>query len=224
MKPFSKFTRYDWIAVSLIGILTPLIDSRIEVWLPTFFFGLHNTINIFAFTGGPLNGDLLVAWEEYGAVLASYLVRKPGAATLALGINGLGQYFLVDAFHGPHHLFYFVAGLGADLLFGVFHYRRYDIPICILAGIASELFWIPVSYVYHNVLSLYSTSFIENDIATRIIGSAIGDGLVGAVLGYAILRIAMAIKKRQSDPPSGTFQNPSRMSCWVSGEKLQKIK
>ena len=74
-----------------IGILTPLIDSRVEVWLPSFFFGLHDTINIFAFTGGTLNGDLLVAWEEYGAVLASYLVRKPGAATLAMAINGLGQ-------------------------------------------------------------------------------------------------------------------------------------
>jgi energy-coupling factor transport system permease protein len=181
-----------------IGVLTPLIDSRVEVWLPSFFFGLHDTINIFAFTGGPLNGDLLVAWEEYGAVLASYLVRKPGAATLAMAINGLGQYFLVDSLQGPHHLFYFLAGLGADVLFGLFRYKRYDVSTCILAGIAAQLFWIPVSYVYHNVFSIYSTGFIENDIATRIIGSAIGDGLLGAALGYVILRTAIAINKRRS--------------------------
>jgi len=181
-----------------IGILTPLIDSRVEVWLPSFFFGLHDTINIFAFTGGTLNGDLLVAWEEYGAVLASYLVRKPGAATLAMAINGLGQYFLVDSLQGPHHLFYFLAGLGADVLFGLFRYKSYDVATCILAGIAAQLFWIPVSYVYHNVFSIYSRGFIENDIATRIIGSAIGDGLLGAALGYVILRTAIAINKRRS--------------------------
>jgi ABC-type thiamin/hydroxymethylpyrimidine transport system permease subunit len=86
----------------------------------------------------------LVAWEEYGAVLASYLVRKPGAATLAMAINGFGQYFLVDGLQGPHHLIYFVSGLSADLIFGLFRYKRYDIATCVLAGIASQMFWIPV--------------------------------------------------------------------------------
>jgi len=180
--------------VFLVGILTPLIDSRVEVWLPQFFFNIHNTVNIFAYTGGPVNGDLLVAWEEYGAVLASYLVRKPGAASLAMGINGLGQYFLVDSLQGPHHLVYFVAGLGADLVFGVFRYKRYDVATCILAGIASQVFWIPVSYAYHNVLSLYSTNFIEQDIATRILGGAVGDGLLGATLGFVVLRIALKVR------------------------------
>ena len=65
-------------------------------------------------------------------------------------------------------------------------------------GLQLELFWIPVSYVYHNVFSIYSRGFIENDIATRIIGSAIGDGLLGAALGYVILRTAIAINKRRS--------------------------
>jgi energy-coupling factor transport system substrate-specific component len=178
-----------------VGILTPLIDSRVEVWLPQFFFNIHNTVNVFTYTGGPLNGDLLVAWEEYGAVLASYLVRKPGAATLAMGINGLGQYILVDSLQGPHHLVYFVAGLGADLVFGLFRYKRYDVASCIVAGIASQLFWIPVSYVYHNVLSLYTTNFIVGDISTRILGGAVGDGLLGGALGYVILHIALAVRR-----------------------------
>jgi energy-coupling factor transport system substrate-specific component len=201
LNPFSRFTRYDWLAVLLVGILTPLIDSRVEVWLPQFFYNIRSTVNIFAYTGGPVNGDLLVAWEEYGAVLASYLVRKPGAATLAMGINGLGQYFLVDSLQGPHHLFYFVAGLGADLVFGVFRYKRYDVTTCVLAGIASQAFWIPASYVYHNVLSLYSTSFIEQDIATRILGAAVGDGLIGAALGYAILHLAVNGSRRSGKNP-----------------------
>lgn len=210
MNPFSRFTKYDWLAVFLVGILTPLIDSRVEVWLPQFFYNIRNTVNIFAYTGGPVNGDLLVAWEEYGAVLASYLVRKPGAATLAMGINGLGQYFLVDSLQGPHHLLYFVAGIGADLVFGVFRYKRYDLATCVLAGIASQAFWIPVSYAYHNVLSLYSTSFIEQDIATRILGGAVGDGLIGAALGFVILRLVTnrywRTEKNPVLPPDGSLK------------------
>ncbi len=97
MPRLPRFTRYELIAIVAVGILTPPIDNRVEHFIVPFFFDMRNVVNIFDYTGGPLNSDFLIAWEEYGAVLAAYLVRKPGAGTIAMTMNGFGQ-FLIDGF------------------------------------------------------------------------------------------------------------------------------
>jgi len=185
------FSRNEWIAIVAIGVLPPLIDSRVEVLLPDFFYQIRGVANVFDFTGGPVNSDLLVAWEEYGGVVAGYIVRKPGAATIAMTINGVGQ-FVIDGFQGPHHLLYGLAGVGADVGFAAFRYRRYDALATVFAGMLAQLFWIPVSYAYHSVPQFYSTLWIEGDFAARLFGGALGDGLIAFAIGYAVLRIAKA--------------------------------
>jgi len=202
------FSRNEWIAIVAIGVLTPLIDSRVEVLLPDFFYQIRGVANVFDFTGGPVNSDLLVAWEEYGGVVAGYIVRKPGAATIAMTINGVGQ-FVIDGFQGPHHLLYGVAGVGADVGFAIFRYRRYDVLVCIFAGIMAQLFWIPVSYAYHSVPQFYSTMWMEGDFAARIFGGALGDGLMAFAIGYFLLRVAKQIleSKRRAERAGGTQVN-----------------
>ena len=169
-----------------VGVLTPLIDGRVELLLVHFFSSIRNIISVFDFTGGPLNSDALVAWEEYGAVLAAFIVRKPGAATGAMTINGFGQ-FLLDGFQGPHHLLYGLVGVGADLVFMMSRYERFDAITAALAGVACQVFWIPVTYAYHNVLGRFPPAFIAGDIATRIVVGALLDGLMGALVGVLVL-------------------------------------
>src|SRR5437867_6354799 len=84
-----RFTRNELIILVAIGVLTPLIDDRLEHFLVTFFANISGFVKIFDCTWGPLNSDLLIAWEQYGGVLACFLVRKPGAATLTMTINGV---------------------------------------------------------------------------------------------------------------------------------------
>jgi ABC-type thiamin/hydroxymethylpyrimidine transport system permease subunit len=165
----------------------------VERFLVQYFFDLRNVVRIFDYTGGPLNSDFLIVWEEYGAVLAAYLVRKPGAATIAMTMNGVGQFF-IDGFQGPHHLLYGISGLGADVIFAIFRYKRYDAIVGAFAGIASQMFWTPFSYAYHAVLQLYPLTFIESDLAVRILGGAVGDGLLPAALGFGILGLARRMR------------------------------
>lgn len=125
-----------------------------------------------------------MTWEQYGAVLAAFLVRKPGAGTLAMCVNGFVQVF-IDGTHAPH-LLYGVTGVGVDLVFGMFGYRRYDARIVALAGLVSQMSWYPIVYLTHGVV-LYPISFIIADLVVRALGSVVGDGLLGAAIGFLLL-------------------------------------
>lgn len=125
-------------------------------------------------------------WEQYGAVLVAYLVRKPGSGTIAMTINGFGQVFL-NGTHAPH-LIYGVAGLGADLLFASFKNERYDLRFVALAGVFAGLFWYPIAFATHGIY-LYPPSFIAADLLGRVLGSAVGDGLLGGALGVAAIKV-----------------------------------
>ncbi|MDV3293845.1 MAG: ECF transporter S component [Nitrososphaerales archaeon] len=189
-----RFSRNQLLLLVAIGILTPLVNERIERLLPQLFYSFRGTVNIFDFTGGPLNSDLLIAWEEYGAVLAGYLVRKPGAATIAMTVNGILQVF-VNGSTFPH-IFYGVTGVGADLGYAAFRYRRYDVLAVLLAGVASQFFWIPYSYGMHTVLAVYGLSFVPGDLLVRFIGGAVGNGIFGGLLGFILVRSARLVRAK----------------------------
>src|SRR6266571_2671629 len=62
-----------------------------------------------------------------------------------------------------------------------------------LAGVASAMFWYPVVYFTHS-LNLFPSSFIVADLAVRALGSAVGNGLLGAAIGVVILKVARRIR------------------------------
>jgi len=173
-----------------VGIVSGLVDSQLITLQFAIVGRIHSVVLLNDYldyvTGGPIFGDILQNWYEYGGVLAAFLVRRPGAGTLALTINGICQVFVYGN-HDPH-LLYGVPGLGADLAFAAFRYRRYDLPAVALAGAACGAFWYPIVWVTHGIY-LYPLSFIIPDLGFRVLGSAIGNGLFGGALGIAMLRL-----------------------------------
>jgi energy-coupling factor transport system substrate-specific component len=192
------FSRKELAVVVAIGVATGLIDHQINALVFAVVAGIHSLVLFNDYlqyiSGGPLFGDLLKTWLEYGAVLAACIVRKPGAGTIALTINGLCQVF-VNGTHDPH-LLYGASGLGADIVFAFFRYRRYDVPVVCLAGISCTMFWYPIVWFTHGIY-LYPLSFILSDLAIRVLGSAVGDGLLGSVLALIILNI---VGRRWNEP------------------------
>jgi len=134
-----------------------------------------------------LFGDFLQTWLEYGGVLAACLVRKPAAATMALTVNGFCQVF-VYGIHDPHLLYGF-SGLGPDMVFALFRFRRYDVRAILLAGVTAGMFWYVVVWFTHGIF-LYPLSFILPDLAIRVVGSALGDGLLAGALALGVLSLA----------------------------------
>ena len=113
------FSKKELAVIVAVGLVTGLLNDKVETVefatvARTHVLVLLNDYLAFK-TGGPVFGDLLETWLEYGAVVAACLVRKPAAGTIALTINGICQVF-VNGTHDPH-LLYGVPGLGADLVF-----------------------------------------------------------------------------------------------------------
>jgi len=182
------FSKKEFTVVLAVGLATGLANDPLGTLLFSAVSRVHSLVIFNDYleyvTGGPVFGDLLQTWYQYGAVLVAYLVRKPTSATLALTINGFVQVFAYGT-HDPH-LFYGVAGLGTDIVFALFRFRRYDAAVVCLAGMAAAFFWYPVVWFTHG-LYLYPPTFILSDLAVRIVGSAVGNGLLGAGLALLVL-------------------------------------
>ncbi len=202
------FSRKELAVIVAVGLITGVLDDKVEFIEFTLVARAHVLVllnDYLAFkTGGPVFGDLLQTWLEYGAVLAACLVRKPAAGTVALTINGICQVF-VNGTHDPH-LLYGVPGLGADLVFAVFRYRRYDLPVVSVAGIGAAMFWYPIVWFTHGIY-LYPLSFILSDLAMRILGSAVGDGLLAGAVALVVLSLA---GRKWDMPRSSLFGDVSR--------------
>jgi ABC-type thiamin/hydroxymethylpyrimidine transport system permease subunit len=192
------FSKKELAVILAVGVVTGLLDDKVEFLEFTFVARTHILVlfnDYLAFkTGGPVLGDLLQTWLEYGAVLAACLVRKPAAGTIAMTINGICQVF-INGTHDPH-LLYGVPGLGADLVFASFRYKRYDLPAVCLAGVATAMFWYPIVWFTHGIY-LYPVSFILSDIALRVLGSAVGDGLLA---GAVALLIFSLLRRKWNEP------------------------
>ena len=89
------------------------------------------------FTAVPPAQNVLYGVWLIPAVLAMLVVRKPGAALfaelVAAGVSALlGSQWGLDAV-----LSGILQGLGAEAVFAAFRYRRFDLPVALLAGLGA---------------------------------------------------------------------------------------
>ncbi len=85
--------------------------------------------------GSPLN--VLYGIWLLPAVIAPVIVRKPGAALFAELVAASLSVLVVNQWGPDAILSGFLQGLGAELVFALFRYRRYGVPVVMLASVAS---------------------------------------------------------------------------------------
>ncbi|MDR3545300.1 MAG: ECF transporter S component [Candidatus Limnocylindrales bacterium] len=85
--------------------------------------------------GSPLN--VLYGIWLLPAVIAPAIVRKPGAALFAELVAASLSVLVVNQWGPDAILSGFLQGLGAELAFALFRYRRYDVLAIALASVAS---------------------------------------------------------------------------------------
>jgi len=135
--PSKTFPRGSWRVIDIVIASVLAVVCGVIFWI--WSNGVAPLIGTVTVGFPPLSGLIGGGWLIAG-VLGGLVIRKPGAA---LYCEILGA--LVEALLGTHYSFAvlisgLVQGLGAEVVFAAFRYRRFELPIALLAGAVSGLF------------------------------------------------------------------------------------
>ncbi|WP_175957434.1 ECF transporter S component [Schaalia sp. Marseille-Q2122] len=162
----------DIVTAAVLSVATGLIFL---FWNQVGFAGVEYLNAIIPGVGGLLYG----IWY-LGGVLGGLVIRKPGAAlfveTLAAVVSmALGSQWGVETVYAG-----LAQGLGAELIFVIFAYRRYTLLVAILSGILAAAGGAILEFFLYN----YAKEFVVQVtvIATSLVSGAILSGVLGWIL------------------------------------------
>ncbi|WP_026544189.1 ECF transporter S component [Arthrobacter sp. 35/47] len=145
--PATSRRHYEWRVVDIV------VASVISVAVGVIFFAWSAGYSgIAAVTAAypPLAGLYSGGWLIAG-VLGGLIIRKPGAAiyceVLAAAVSALigTQFGMAVLLSG------LVQGIGAELVFALFLYRRWNIGVALLAGLSAGIFLAVSENIMYNV-------------------------------------------------------------------------
>ncbi|MER1997938.1 MAG: ECF transporter S component [Arthrobacter sp.] len=128
--------RSSWRVVDIVVASVLAVATGVVFWAWSLAYGGAAALFV-AFP--PLAGLYTGGWLIAG-VLGALIIRKPGAAlyceVLASAVSGvLGTQFGLSVLLSGA-----IQGLGAELVFLLFLYRKFTLPVALLAGLGAGLF------------------------------------------------------------------------------------
>jgi energy-coupling factor transport system permease protein len=132
----------------------------------------------------PLTGLIAGGWM-IPAVLGMLIIRKPGAAVFCETVAATGE-LIMGSQYGASVLFSgFVQGLGAEIIFAVLVYKKFNLPVSLLAGAGAGLFCgLNDSFAPWG----WNIAYAAGDKLTYIIFTAISGAIIAGALSWIATR------------------------------------
>jgi len=169
-----------WKLNEIVILLVIAVALGVLWWGWTFVTALTSPLS----TVG-LNYLLVGLWFT-GGTLVPYLIRKPGAALIgevaAAFVEGFITQWGITAV-----LWGLVQGLGCELVFALFRYKKYNLAVLILAGMAAGIFSYILDFFYSHYAGLQPWVIVVQVISIVISGAILG-GLLAYLLGRGIIK------------------------------------
>lgn len=168
----------DIVVAAVLGVACGLI---FVAWNSIGYAGF---LAIDALTPG-LGGLAAGVWFLAGP-LGALIIRKPGAALLVELLAGFMSMAIGNQWGWTTMYSAFAQGLGAEIVFAIFAYRRFNAAVAILAGIGAGV----GAAVNEFILGNWAKSVAFNAIygVSLMISGAILAGLLGWLLTRALAR------------------------------------
>jgi energy-coupling factor transport system substrate-specific component len=147
-------------------------------------FWAWNTVGYAWFTAmdglTPGLGGLAVGIWLIGGVIGGLVIRKPGAALLVEVIAAIVSMLIGNVWGVSTLLSGLVQGLGAELVFALFLYRRFTLPVAMLAGVgAAAGAWVFELFYGSSPNILKTLEFNMIYLVSLVVSGALLAGLVG---------------------------------------------
>lgn len=177
-------SRYRWRVVDIV------VASVLGVALGLIFWG-WNTVGYawFMVMDGltPGLGGIAVGIWLLGGVVGGLVIRKPGAALLVEVVAAIVSMLIGNVWGVSTLLSGLAQGLGAELIFLLFLYRRFTLPVAMLAGVGAALAAWVFEFFYGSSPNILKTlEFNLLYLGTLIVSGVILAGLVGWLLVRAL--------------------------------------
>ena len=165
--PTKKWRVVDYVVTAVLGIAVGLIFWVLAASWKVIELGFQ------AFP--PSIGLIAGLWVLAGP-LAGAIIRKPGAALLCEVLAAIVEGVLGSHFGSTVLLSGFVQGLGAELVFAAFGYRRFTLWVTTLSGLVAAAFMAVSENILYNAewQLTYQLAYAVCAIVSGIVISGIG--------------------------------------------------
>ena len=176
--------RLNWRVVDIVvaAVLGVAIGLVFWVW---------NTIGYAWFSAAaaltPGLGGIAVGIWLLGGVVGGLVIRKPGAALVVEVVAAVVSMLIGNIWGVSTVLEGIAQGLGAELIFAVFLYRRFSLPVAALSGVAAAVgAWLFELFYGSSPNILKSLEFNAIYLGTLVVSGAVLAGVLGWLLVRAL--------------------------------------
>ncbi|MDI2033490.1 ECF transporter S component [Paenarthrobacter nitroguajacolicus] len=132
-----KKTSYSWRVVDIVVAALIAIAGGVIFWAWSQGAALVSIPMNAAYP--PLTGLIAGGWM-IPAVLGMLIIRKPGAALFCEAVAATGELIMGSQYGTTVLISGILQGLGAELIFAAFRYKKFNLPTSLLAGAGAGLF------------------------------------------------------------------------------------
>ncbi|MCZ7574460.1 MAG: ECF transporter S component [Ardenticatenaceae bacterium] len=180
---FRGFTTSEIVIMAVIGVVFG-IGGTPMVFVGRFFMTALGELGWMGFAA-------ILGWFYLAGVLGGYIVRKPGASTLTEVISGVAQILSGNPNGVIVLLTTFLQGLGSDIAYALFGYRKFNTGVVALAGALAAPLGVWVDAYFFGVLNqglLFNVIAVLIRIVSGAVFAIIGMWIFNAVAKAGVLR------------------------------------
>ncbi len=148
------------------------------VYLGVFYAGLGLQTALTPAGLAPFGFEIIYGVWFMAATIAAYIIRKPGAALTTELLAAAVELLMGNSGGVILLLTGLIQGLGCELGFTLFKYKRYDIVSMSVSGIIAALF-IFIFELFYLQYYLLSPTLLIGQLLVRFISAFVFSGLIG---------------------------------------------
>ncbi|GAA5228234.1 ECF transporter S component [Paeniglutamicibacter antarcticus] len=163
-----------------------VIAAVIAVCSGVIFWAWNSTHHIFdgLFLAFPPATSLVSGMWLFPAVLGALIIRKPGAAIFCEMVAAAVSMLMGSEFGWTVLAAGLVQGAGAEIVFAAFRYRKFNLPVALLAGAGTGLFGgINDAYIFR-----YFPEYTDSMLVVYVVCMSISGIVIAGLLSFLATR------------------------------------
>ena len=171
----------DVIMMAILGVVFS------AVYMAVFQGGLALSTALTPAGLAPFGFEIIYGVWFMAATLAAYIIRKPGVALVTEVLASAIELLMGNSGGLTVVLTGIIQGLGAEVIFALFRYKKWNLGTLCLGGMLSAVFIFCYELYYLNYIAL-APSLLISQLAVRLVSAAVFSGIICKLAGDALAK------------------------------------